>query len=382
MIRIAHVITGLPKGGAQTMLWRLLFRMDPSRFQSVVISLRGEGPLGASIRELSVPVYSLGIQGGLSAARGEIRMVRLLREHNPHIIHGWLYHGNLAATLAALCLGGRTPVVWSIRHSLDALEREKRATRAMIRLGAWFSRSPAIVLYNSVRSADQHRVFGYRARQEVVIPNGFDCDVFRPSPEARSWLRREVLGVPEETLLIGMVARYHPVKDHATFLRAAGRLSRDASDVHFVLVGDGIDRSNASLIADVSQNGLDGKAHMLGARSDVPRLMAGLDIVASSSRSEAFPNVIGEAMACGVPCVVTDVGDSALLVGDRGIVIPPRDANALYHAWVALIVRGREERARLGDGARQRILTLFFLGSAVTSYKALYEGIVRGACST
>ncbi len=173
-----------------------------------------------------------------------------------------------------------------------------RATALVIRLGALLSARPAAIIYNSVTSAQQHEALGYRHDKRVILPNGFDCEMFRPRPEARSSFRRE-LGVADDSLLVGLIARCHPMKDHAAFLRAAAIIRRSHPKVWFVLAGSGVSRERASAAQRHSREGLDGGIFLLGERKDTARINAALDIACSSSAwGEGFSNSIGEAMAC------------------------------------------------------------------------------------
>jgi glycosyltransferase involved in cell wall biosynthesis len=256
------------------------------------------------------------------------------------------------------------------------MKAEKKSSAAVIRVGAHLSGRPERILYNSRVSANQHEAIGYRADRRRVIPNGFDCKWFRPDAEARASVRDE-LGVGEKTPLIGLIGRYHPMKDHANFLTAASLLLKQVSAAHFLLAGVDIDTSNKELSTKISALGLQGRVHLLGERQDIPRLTAALDIASSSSFVEAFSNVIGEAMACGVPCVVTDVGDSAWIVGDTGRVVPPRDPLALCGAWRELLQMGQGPRAALGERARARIVRDFSLDQSVRLYEELYTEAIN-----
>jgi len=255
------------------------------------------------------------------------------------------------------------------------LSDEKPATAKAIRLGARFSNWPSLIVNNSKKSAAQHAALGFPAGKTVVIPNGFDTDTFVPSDEARASVRAE-LGVPQDTLLVGRVGRYHHTKDYPNFLRAAGLLLRDYPDIQFLVAGKNIDWNNESLRRYVQEFGLIERIHLLGERVDIPRLTAALDIAVSSSHAEGFPNVIGEAMACAVPCVVTDVGDSGWLVGDTGRIIASQDAEALAANCGELICLSREERQQLGSAARRRINTRYSIASVARLYEALYQHIL------
>ncbi|NEP28701.1 glycosyltransferase, partial [Moorena sp. SIO3I6] len=217
---------------------------------------------------------------------------------------------------------------------------------------------------------------GYSSQNSCVIPNGFDTSLFKPSLEARAAFRSE-LGLSEQSILIGLIGRYHPMKDHPNFIRAASLLVKEFPDVHFIMVGTEVDQDNNFLSSLIQDLGLSNHIHLLGERSDIPRLTAALDInTLASAYGEAFPLVIGEAMSSGVPCVVTDVGDSAWIVGNTGRVVPPRNSEALARAWKELILMGNEGRKVLGKAARSRIIDSFSINSVVAQYESLYELIL------
>jgi glycosyltransferase involved in cell wall biosynthesis len=296
----------------------------------------------------------------------------------PDLLQGWMYHGNLAAQLARGCLLKSVPVLWNIRNSLYSLDYEKTATSAVIQLCAKLSDFPQQIIYNSQVSATQHEKIGYRATKRSIVPNGFDTEIFVPSLDAFNSVRQE-LRIPIDTTLIGLIGRYAPEKDHANFLQAAALLLKKFPElnVQFVLVGSGVDENNQILYRLVQELGLIQHTHLLGEREDIPRLTAALDIASSSSYTEAFPNIIGEAMCCAVPCVVTDVGDSARIVGDTGRKVPPRSPQLLTAAWKELLDLGFEGRQLLGNAARSRIVECFSLSAVVSQYETLYERVLR-----
>jgi glycosyltransferase involved in cell wall biosynthesis len=321
-MRVLHIISNLTTGGAEMMLYKILHTMNRERFESVVISLMDEGRFGKALKKAGLEVHTLGMKAGKPSVKAVWRLLHLIRSINPDIIQGWMPHGNLAASLSRVFLGKQVPVIWNIRHALYNIQHEKKGTAKVIKVGAMLSKRTAKIIYNSRVSAQQHQAFGYSASQTVIIPNGFDTQQFQPSQTAREKLRK-TLQVPEDTFLIGLIARYHPVKDHANFLNAAARLVKAREDVQFVLAGRDVELSNPLIAELVQRQKLADRVHMLGERQDISDLTAGLDIATSSSYTESLPNTVGEAMACGVPCVVTDVGDSAWLVGETGKVVPP-----------------------------------------------------------
>jgi glycosyltransferase involved in cell wall biosynthesis len=233
-------------------------------------------------------------------------------------------------------------------------------------------------VYVSKTSASQHEAIGYKKEKTLVFHPGFDTEKFAPSEEARLGVRRE-LGLQDDAILIGLIGRYHPVKDHGNFLRAAEMLSRNHSKVRFVMCGKGVDHKNAELRALIRERRLEGNTFLLGERLDIERIVVALDIAASSSCSEGFPNVIGEAMSAGVPCVATAVSDLPEIVGPTGRLVPARDSVALAEGIEELISIGRAGRQALGAAARARMIERYSLESSIAHYEAVYEGITTQA---
>jgi len=363
--RVLFLTTGLQGGGAEAMLVHLLRGLDRSRFSPTVVSLLEEGRLRSVVEGLDVPVRSLGLAPGQLPLLAPMRLARMVLHERPEIIQGWMYHGNLAAQCLAPIV--RVPVLWCVQNSFHTFAAEKPLTRLTIRSLALVSRFAARIVYVSQVSRAQHERLGFAAAEGIVIPNGADVDRFRPSTEARASLRRE-LGVPSDTPLIGLIARYHPQKDHATFLRAAELLMAQEPRVHFVLVGAGVDRANVDLAMHPAIES--GRVHLLGERADVAGLSAAFDVgTSSSSYGEGLSLAVAESMACEVPCVVTDVGDSGHLVGETGIVVPPQRPDDLAAGWRAALRR----RSELGPRARARIVERFSVTAIVRRYEQLYE---------
>ena len=377
-MKVTHVIAGLSMGGAQMMLYKLLSTLDRSAFESEVVSLADVGPLNKKIGALGVPVKVLGMRPGVPNPIGVHRLARWFRHDPPHVVQTWMYHADLIGGLAAKLAGG-IPVTWNIRHSTLAGSGDKRSTLWTVKACAWLSgHLPHRIICCSEASRRVHTEFGYRAGKMVVIPNGFDLAAFKPDAAARQSVRQE-LSLQENALLIGLVGRFNAQKDHKTFIEAAARLCADVPDIHFVLCGDDITSANTELVEWMTTSGIRERCHLLGRREDMPRLTAALDIATTTSAyGEGFPNVIGEAMACGVPCVATDVGDCGLIIGDTGKLAPPRNPDAVSEAWRALVALGPGGRAQLGSTARRRVEKNFSLPSVVARYQSLYEELAIG----
>ena len=377
-IRVLHIINTLDVAGAENALLRLVSRLDRQRFETAVVSLRDEGDLGPAIRALSVPVYTVGMRGAVPGPVSVLNLARIARRFKPDVIHGWLYHGNLAGQFARLFTRDAR-VVWSIHNSLDSLRRHKPLTAAIIWLGARLSRTPDKIVYVSKTCALDHETIGYDVTKSLIFFYGFDTQQFAPSLIARSSVRSE-LNVPNDAVLIGHVGRYHPLKDHATFMRAAALVLNDYPNTYFLLVGKDIAWENSELSGLAKQLGLCGRIHLLGKRFDIPRLTAAMDIAVSSSYDlEGFPNVIGEAMACGIPCVATDVSDIKEILGSTGSVVQPKNPSALGSALAEMIAIDSEGRSGLGKAARNRVEQKYSLPSATAQYEDLYEVLVGNA---
>jgi len=372
---IVHLIAGLGVGGAETALLRLLSLTDRTAWSPRVVSMTPAGALGEPIRALGIPVTSLGMRRGEPGPAGLARLRRILARERPAILQTWMYHADLLGLVAA---AGICPTVWNIRHS----ELAPEATRPLTRLSAWLcarlSRFPRGIVVGSEAARRAHVALGYHPGRMVLIPNGFDTRVFRPDPAARARVRRE-LGIPDGRPVVGMVARLHPDKGHAVFLEAAGRVAASAPDAFFVLCGEGVTAASLPLGPGLGTGGGEGRVRLLGVRGDVPSVLAACDVAVSASLSEGFPNAVGEAMACALPCVVTDVGDSALLVGPAGMVVPPRDPPALAAAVLRLLHMPPADREAMGARGRARVSEHFSLAATAAGYARLYASILGAA---
>jgi glycosyltransferase involved in cell wall biosynthesis len=372
--KICHLITDLATGGAEMMLYKLV--ISECFFEHSVISMIDIGPVGEKIRDAGIPVYTLKMRRGrMPDPRVIWRLVGLLSKERPEVLQTWMYHANLLGLIVGKIF--RIPhIVWGIHHNNLDPQANKKMTIKVAQWCARFSRFPSIIVACAEASRQVHIALGYRPNKIRVIPNGFDLKTFKPDGGAQKRVKNE-LGLPQDIILIGLVARFHPQKDHANFLQAAAILKRHFSNINFILCGDGITSDNQELFRMVQQSGIEERVYLLGRREDIPQLTAALDIASSSSCGEAFPIVIGEAMACGVSCVVTDVGDSARIVWDTGFVVPPKDPEALANAWKELIEMGLERRKELGEKARQRIEKHFALEKVVGEYSALYKELIE-----
>lgn len=367
--------TGLNIGGAEVMLYRLLSHMNRDKFAPEVVSLMDKGPVGEKIESLGIPVNALGMKRGRFDIVSFLRLLRHMRKVRPQLLQTWMYHANLVGSLASKFVGN-VSIVWGIRHSDITQEAGKKSTMWVTKACASLSkRIPTKIICCSEASKRIHAELGYDTKKMMVIPNGVDVSTFKPDMEARNSVRKE-LGIALDEPLIGFVARFNPQKDHENFFRAAKALLERRPGVHFVLCGEEVTTQNDMLFNWLKDMGAAHSFSLLGRRDDIPRLMASFDVATLASNSgEAFPNVLVEAMACGVPCVATDVGDSAYIIGDTGLIVPPKEPEALAHSWLRLLDMSREERRNLGTKARERVTSNFDISIVAAKYEALYEEI-------
>lgn len=377
-MKLAFIITETGGDGAEMMLHKILTRLS-SEFEPHVISMIPVGKVGQRLREAGIPVESLDMHPGIPNPLALIRLAARLRSIKPDLVHTWMYHADLLGGIAARL--ARVPALaWCIRHSNFALADNKIQTLAVARVNALLShRMPDRILCCSEVALKVHVAHGYPSEKMIVIPNGFDIAQFKPDPSARLSVRSE-LGLAPEVPLVGLIGRWHPQKNHAGFFTAAAAIHRKRPDVQFLLAGREVDSANQTIQQALGAHGLQSAVHLLGPRDDIARLMAALDVLASSSAfGEAFPNVLGEAMACGVACVVTDVGDSAYIVGDTGRVVAPRNMDGLGQAIQVLLEMPADALRRQGERARARVLENFEIGEIVRRYEAFYRSLAPAA---
>jgi len=369
------VITDLFTGGAERQLVELLARLHPLHISAKVVSLSGPGSMSEEISKIGIHVEHLMINESLAFwPKAMARIALIARRFQPDLIQGWMYHGNLGAFLAYR-FWPRSKVLFSIRQSLYDIGKEKKMTGRVIHVNAKLSNRCAAVIYNSFISCSHHENIGFARDKSMIVPNGFDVEKFHPDEEARVSVRKEI-GVSPDALLIGFISRYHPLKGHDVFFKAARLLAERRSNVHFLLAGKGVVATSppfSDWLKHPQYSSVINRFHLLGERKDIPRLTAALDIATLPSLGEAFPNVVGEAMSCAVPCVATAVGDVPRILGDTGIIIPPLDVNSLVKAWEYLLALPVTERRRLGKSARNRIVSQYAIDSVVEKYVSIYE---------
>ncbi len=375
-IKVLHIITGLSTGGAEMMLYKLISKMDRNYFDVCVVSLTDIGPVGEKIKKLNIPVVAVGMKRGWKSFfsfSGFFKLLKIVKNYKPDIIQTWMYHSDLIGGLVGKIL--KIPVIWNIRHSNLDPKCNKKTTIWTAKICAKFSKIlPKKIICCSYASKNVHSKLGYDESKMVVIPNGFDLDIFFPDRKAREKVRKE-LGINDKIIVIGFAARFDSQKDHKNFFESAKIVHKIYPNVHFLLCGDGISWENKKLTEWIEKSGVKKVTHLLGRRDDMKNIYNSIDIFCSSSCGEGFPNVIGETMACEIPCVATNVGDSAIIIKDAGFVVPPKNPEALSKAIIKIIEIGEEKRKELGKKARDRIKKNYSIEKIVKNYEQLYKKI-------
>lgn len=377
MVRVTHIITDLTRDGAEMMLYRLLSNTNRDEFPSEVISLTTRGELAQPLETLGVRVRALGFRPNQPNPMLILRLAQWLRISRPDILQTWMYHSDLIGGLAGSV--ARCPrVLWNIRHSTLDAATDKRQTIWTAKACAWLSHViPARVVCCSDAAQRVHAAFGYANERLQTIPNGFDTQCFSPQPQARAAVRNE-LGIASDAPIVGIVGRFHPVKNHKGFIAAARLIALQIPEAIFVLCGQGVTWDNPQLSEWIDAAGIRSACRLIGQREDMARVFTAMDLLVSASLSEGFSNVIGEAMACGTPCVVTAAGDSASIVGNTGRVAQVGDTDALASAVIE-VLRHKDQLPRLGAAAQSRISEHFTLTAIVQRYQNLYRSLATAA---
>lgn len=375
-MNIAHVINSLENGGAEAVLSRLV--NQPSEDTHHVISLASPGWYSSMLAKKGIDVHHLGMDSSLDFGPCFLALISLLRKLNPDVVQTWMYRSNLVGGLAAKIVG--IPAVWGI-HCSTFDSRLPLSSRMMVYIsGATAGWLPKRIINCSARSADTHEKIGYPRLCTVVVPNGIDTDAFRPNSVARCKVRKE-FGIRDEIFLIGMVARWDPLKDHRNLFRALQLLGSEfEGSWKCVLVGSGMDVSNDTLMRLLTAADIANQVILAGVRLDIADVMPALDLHILPSTTEAFPNVVAESMACGTPCVVTDVGDTAFLVADTGWIVPPSAPNSLAESITAAMKEARSSNNNSWKdkqhAARARIVANFTIDAMYHNYMNVWSSIV------
>ena len=372
-MQVLHIITGLKKGGAETLLCNLC-EYD-KEFNHTIISLSNTPDLEAPFIKLNIPVFSLNFPDGKIKISGVFKLYRLIKKINPDIVQTWMIHADLIGGLTAKLIGVKN-IFWGVHHTVLIYGKVKWSTIFILKINALLSHFiPKKIVYCAEKSRSAQESIGFNKSKGVVIQNGYDTKKFHRNTDLGIDFRNE-LKISDDTFVIGHVGSYDPLKDQITLIEAFDILNKQNFKFIAVLVGKNLDNDNNDLVTKIEEKGLTSSIHLLGMRNDIPAVMNGIDLFILSSISEAFPNVLNESMACGTPCITTDVGDASLIVKNTGWIVPPKNPKLIVDA---VIDAEDELRTRTiswlkrKDDCHERIIENFSLKKMIQRYKELWR---------
>ena len=371
-----HVINGLDIGGTELMLKRLIeSHHGNANYRHVVISLNTIGKVGQQLQAQGVEVHAMGMHSPLDIPMVLWQLVRLIRASRPDIVQTWMYHADLIGGLAARLAGNRH-VIWGVRCTAIP-QPGLSTTRMVVSLCSWLSRFlPSVIVCCAESARIVHAEKGYDKKKMIVIVNGYDLRRLSKDPTLRQ-KARAAFGIADDDVVVGTIGRFDPLKDYRNFVLSATALASQVERVKFLMIGPGMDSGNTVLQAWLAESEFVHKFVLAGESNDIPRCLAAMDVFCLSSRKEGFPNVVCEAMAMNVPCVVTEAGDAAEIVADTGIVVAPGDSKALAEALRTMLSKGAAERLRLGELARLRIEKHYAIEIASARFEAIYKQLTQ-----
>lgn len=352
-------------GGAERVLYLLCQNLQ-SKMDIKVITL-SSGSYVEKINDLGIEVIVLKLDSIFGFCASFLKVIRLTIKFQPDTIQGWMYHGNLFSHILRL-FSPNSKLYLGIRQSLPDIKLEKKCTQIAIKLDSLLARFSSLVIYNSYKGQKDHLEFGYK-QNNIVIPNGVDTEKFKPQAIAKEDLCKK-LKIPNDSTLIGIIARFHPVKDHETFIKAAAEFSEINPNAHYILSGQQIDASNQkinNIIANYPE--LNGKVHLLGAVEKIESITSALDISVNCSLSEGMPNNVIEAMASGAIVTVTDVGDSKIIVNNDLLITPTSSPSSLCQTWQKVL---ELDKASITSKLVKRAREKFSLNTMISNFEKIY----------
>ena len=372
-MKILHIITGLNNGGAEGVLYRLVTHDQEN--EHIVISMMDAGKYGPLLQDEGVEVHCLKMKAGKASLQSVVKLYKLLKHINPDVVQTWMYHADLIGGIVAKA-AGINKIFWNLRHSNFDSNHTKSSTIKVAQLNAKLSRViPKKIISCAQGGIKTHTDLGYDEKKIIVIGNGYDLSTFKIDNDSRALIREELdVGLVP---IIGMVGRYDPQKNHKGLIEALEIVKEKGYSFDLILVGRDLNSENKILLEQIRKADLYNQTHLLGQRNDIASVMNALDIhILSSSYGEGFPNVIAEAMACGTPCIATDIGDSRVIVGDCGTIVEPNSVEKLSLAIMKKLdlMNDHKQWQYLRQSSQQHIVQNFSVQNMVSKYKEIWLG--------
>tara|TARA_B000000565_G_scaffold253892_1_gene231267 strand:- start:229 stop:1368 length:1140 start_codon:yes stop_codon:yes gene_type:complete len=378
-MRILHIISGLRRGGAESILYRLCQHDKENRH--VIISLTDSQDDGMIHNKNNVSVHKLNFSNRKINLFELFKLYKHIKKIKPDVVQTWMIHADMIGGIVAR-LAGVNNIFWSVHYTNLVKGKSKRLTILLTKINAFLSYFiPKKIIYCAEKSKEVQESLGFKKTKGVVIQNGYDVESFVQNTSLGLKFRNE-LDIHPEAFVIGHVGSYHPLKDQANLVEALSLLDQRGFNFYAAFAGDNLDNNNSYLVSLLKNKGLSNRVHLLGRRNDIISIMNGIDLFILSSESEAFPNVLNEAMACGTPCVSTDVGDASIILGDTGWIVPSKDSESLYSS----VIKAAQEKEsnhrswlQRSIACRQRIVQKFSLEKMVKKYKEVWMSLKEDA---
>lgn len=371
-MRILHIISGLKRGGAETQLFRICkFDQDNDH---IVVSLSNKEGYGDILEKLNVSVYALNFSSGRINISGLIKLYRIIKQLKPDVVQTWMNHSDLIGGIIARIAGIKN-IFWGVHQTILIKGKSKASTIMIVKLNAFLSNLiPNKIIYCAEKSREVHELIGFKKSKGVVIQNGYDINIFHQNDSLAKDFR-DKLNIPQDAFIIGHVASYDPLKGQDTLIKSLSSLLKRKIKFTAILVGTNLDHLNNDLVTSLKDNGLSDNVHLLGIRDDILSIMNAIDLFFLSSISEAFPNVLNEAMLCGTPCLTTNVGDAALIVDKTGWIVEPGNSSAMADACVYALNekdKNSEHWKNRKESCRKRIIENFSFEKMINKYKEIW----------
>jgi glycosyltransferase involved in cell wall biosynthesis len=373
MLRIVHVITGLSTGGAEMMLFKLFKHIDHNAYKMIAVSLTGNGPVGKKMEASGAKIICLNIDKPLKFIKTLPKNIAMIKAFSPDIVQGWLYHGNLGASIIRKLVPS-AKLAWNLRSSKPStVSLNSKIVRW---INVKLSRFPDLIISNTQTGLDYHKELGYQGRNYKILCNGVDVELYNPNEEKKEIFRIEH-NIPLEAVVVVMIARNHASKGYQLLLSCANKMIQNDTNLYFILAGRDVLLLENNLQGREFE-GLKKRLLLLDEVDGSYDVLNAADIkVLASLWGEGFPNVLIEAMALEKLCVTTNTGDSAYVVDEIGFVVPPNDEKLLSNELIKVTTMPLEKRINMGKKARLKVMKQFDILSIKNKYQDVYTDLVK-----
>lgn len=369
-MKILHLIFSLDYGGAEAMLVKLLNENDEQ--DQRILTIINTTPLRENLRHNN-KVYSLFDDNYFNVFKALYRLVSLFREFSPDVVQCWMFHSELIGLFIKL-FNRKIKLFWNVRNSTSEWLILKRRNRLIFNLLKYGSKRVDKIFVNSKVEINELGKLGYPKEKLTYIPNGFNTEIILTDKLiARNNIIKR-FNLHEDAILLVMVARYHPQKDHKNLITAFSMLFLEEPNTHLVLIGNGFDKE---FLNNIDQNNLTSCIHFYGVTNNIYEVLPGFDIGVLSSYTEAFPNVIGEYMMASLTVIATDVSDVKEIIGENGFIVPIRDPESLYKELIKVVRMSKVERELIGEKAYRRIVENYPIKGIYEKYISYYKEAVQ-----